>query len=215
MKSLILTIAALLVVASSQAAVISQTFSLSNAATVPDGDLSGLVQSITPTTTITNLDSITVTLNTTGGWNGDLYAYLWHGGEISVLLNRTGRNSSPAGIIGSGTGGMSLTFDDAAPADIHNAPGGFGSALTGTFQPSGRNIHPLNALDTTPRTAMLGTFIGDPAAGEYRLYIADVAAGDTATLVSWSITLTGQAIPEPGTAALGLLAGLTLLRRRR
>lgn len=213
MKTLILTAAALLTAASSQAAVISETFGMTTTATIPDGNLSGLVQSITPATSITNLDAITVTLETTGGWNGDLYAYLWHGGEISILLNRTGRTTSNTA--GSPTGSMTLTFDDAAPADIHGAPGGFGSALSGTFQPSGRNIHPLTALDTTPRTAALSAFTSDPAAGEYRLYIADVSSGDTATLVSWSLTLTGQAIPEPGTAALGLLAGLTLLRRRR
>lgn len=213
MKTLLLTAAALLTAASSQAAVISETFGLSSTATIPDGNLSGLVQSITPATTITSLDAVTLTLETTGGWNGDFYAYLWHGGEISVLLNRTGRTSGITS--GSATSSMALTFSDAAPADIHSAPGGFGSALSGTFQPSGRNIHPLTALDTTPRNAALSTFAGDPAAGEYRLYIADVSSGDTATLVSWSLTLTGQAIPEPGSAALGALAAGLLMRRRR
>jgi hypothetical protein len=214
MKTLIiLTAAALLTAASSHAATFSQTFAMSVSTAIPDGDLSGLVQTITPATTITNLDSIIVTLNTTGGWNGDFYAYLWHGGEISVLLNRTGRTSVNSD--GSASGTMVIMLTDSASTDIHNAPGGFGSSLTGTFQPSGRNIHPLNTLNTTPRTAGLGTFTGDPAAGEYRLFIADVAAGDTATLTSWSITLTGQQIPEPGTATLGLLAAATLLRRRR
>jgi uncharacterized protein (TIGR03382 family) len=195
------------------AAVISQTFGMNTTATIPDGDISGLVQSINPATSISNLDVITVTVETTGGWNGDLYAYLWHGGEISVLVNRTGRTSGNSA--GSGSSSMILTLADSATADLHAAPGGFGASISGTFQPDGRNIHPLSALDTTPRTAGLSTFTGDPAAGEYRLFIADVAAGDTATLSSWSIALTGQQVPEPGTAALGALAGLALLRRRR
>ncbi len=213
MKTLLAT-AALLLPTALQAATISETFGMTTTAVIPDGDLSGLVQSITPGTFIVTLDSITVTLNSTGGWNGDLYAYLWHGGEISVLVNRIGRTTgNPSG---SPTGSMTLTLDDAATTDIHNAPGGFGSSIAGTFQSSGRNIHPLSVLNTTPRTAGLGVFTGDPAAGEYRLFIADVATGETATLTNWSITLTGQAIPEPSTTtALGALAGLTLLRRRR
>lgn len=36
--------------------------------------------------------TITVTINLTGGWNGDLYAHLVHESGFSVLLNRTGRS---------------------------------------------------------------------------------------------------------------------------
>ena len=69
---------------------------------------------------------------------------------------------------------------------------------------------------TTPRSAGLDVFTGSPASGEYRLYIADVAAGETATLTSWSITVTGQAIPEPSTTiSVALMASLGVLRRRR
>jgi subtilisin-like proprotein convertase family protein len=199
------------------AAVISQTFSMSNPTAIPDGDLSGLVQSITPATGIGNLDTITVTLETTGGWNGDLYAYLWHGGEISILVNRTGRTAGNGA--GSATSGMFLQLDDAAVTDVHSAPGGFGSSMTGTFQPSARNVHPLTALDSSPRVAGLGVFTGDSASGEWRLYIADVASGDEANLTSWSIHLTGEesvSVPEPATALLGALtAFLTVTRRSR
>lgn len=208
-----LSAAALLTSAAHGATTITENFINTTGSAIPDGDPNGLVQSITPGTSIITLDSITVTVNLTGGWNGDLYAYLWHGGEISVLMNRIGRTAlSPAG---SATGGMSVTFDLTAGTDIHSAPGGFGSSINGTFQPDGRNIHPNDALDTTPRTAGLGVFTGDTAAGEYRLYIADVASGEAASLVNWSITLTGEAIPEPSTAVLGALACLGLLMRRR
>ena len=33
-----------------------------------------------------------MTLNLSGGWNGDLYAYLVHNSGFAVLLNRVGRN---------------------------------------------------------------------------------------------------------------------------
>jgi subtilisin-like proprotein convertase family protein len=212
MKTLTFLIALLLLPTATQAAV-SQTFVMSSPASIPDGDLSGLVQSITPSTTIGTLNSITVSLQTTDGWNGDLYAYLWHGGEISVLLNRISRSTT--NLAGSHTSGLDITFDMTALTDVHGAPGTFGSIISGTYQPDGRNIHPNDVLDTTPRTAGLDVFTGDEASGEYRLFIADVATGDTATLVSWSITLTGEAIPEPSSAILLLASSLVCALHRR
>ncbi len=213
MKPILFAALTLTLTGAAHAATITETFTNTTGSVIPDGDLSGLVQSINPSTTISTIDSITVTLNSTGGWNGDLYAYLWHGGEISVLINRIGRTAlNPAG---SASGGMSVIFDLTAGTDIHSAPVGFGSSIIGNFQPDGRNIHPNDAFDTTLPTAWLDVFIGDAAAGEYRLYFADVASGDEATLVNWSITLTGTAIPEPSTAVLGALAVLGLSMRRR
>lgn len=210
---LLISVALSLAATASHAAVISQTFGLSSSAVIPDGDLNGVVQTISPTTTIGLIDSITVNLNTSGGWNGDLYAYIWHDGEIAVLLNRMGRTS----VIddGSATGGITVVFDDLASTDIHSASGGFGTSVSGTYQPDGRNIHPYSALDSSTRGSMLSVFTGDAAAGEWRLFIADVAAGESSTLVSWSITLTGEAIPEPSATLLSSLAGLALLLRRK
>lgn len=209
MKSTSLFTLLLLTAGSATAAtVVTETFSMSTATVIPDGDLSGLVQTITPATSITSVDNITITLNTTGGWNGDLYAYLWHNGTLSVLVNRPGRTlADPAG---SSTSGMTLTLADSATTDLHLASG----ALSGTFQPDGRDIHPNSSLDTSPRTDSLADFIGSPASGDWRLYIADVAPGDTATLSSWSISLTG-AVPEPGSALLLAAAAGLVARRRR
>lgn len=192
---------------------ISETFTNATATVIPDGDLNGLLQSINPTTTIGTLTRLTVTLETTGGWNGDLYAYLWHDGLISVLLNRIGRTSAEdAGSPGSG---LSVSFEDVATTDIHQAMFTVGNPLIGTFQPDGRFIHPDSSLDSTGRTSLLDAFIGSPASGEYRLFIADVATGDVATLTNWSITLTGTAVPEPSAILLSALALPLLLRRRR
>jgi hypothetical protein len=200
-------------IATTQAATISETHSMSVTTTIPDGDLNGVVQSMNPSTLISSVEFVTLTLTTTGGWNGDLYAYLSHDGAISILTNRAGRTASVPS--GTATGGMTVTFDDAAAGDIHSAPGGFGTAIVGTFQPSGRNINPLLAFDTTTRAAPLSTFAGHPAAGEWRLYVVDAASGDQATLQSWSLNLTGTLIPEPTTGLLSGMVMLGLLARRR
>jgi subtilisin-like proprotein convertase family protein len=190
--------------------ILTETFTMSTAVTIPDADLSGILQTITPTVNISSLDLVTVTLNTTGGWNGDLYAYLWHEGTLSVLVNRPGRTT--ANPDGSATSGMNLTLADSAATDLHLAPG----ALSGTFQPDGRDLHPLLSMDTSVRTDALSDFLVTAPGGEWRLFIADVAGGEEATLVSWSISLTGPAIiPEPSIGLLGAAAALSLLRRRR
>ena len=190
--------------------IITETFSLSTSAAIPDGDLSGLLQIINPSTTIDSIDTITITLNTTGGWNGDIYAYLWHDGLISVLLNRPGRTTSLPD--GSASSGMTLTLADSAATDVHLASG----ALIGTFQPDGRDIHPLSALDTSPRTDSLADFASHPASGEWRLFIADTASGGQATLTSWSVSITGPtSIPEPTSGLFALAAAGFASRRRR
>jgi MYXO-CTERM domain-containing protein len=193
----------------SAATVITETFSMSTSATIPDGDLSGLVQTITPATTIASVDSITITLNTAGGWNGDLYAYLWHNGTLSVLVNRPGRTA--ANLAGSATSGMTLTLADSATTDLHNAPG----ALSGTFQPDGRDFNPTVALNTSPRTDLLADFTSSPASGDWRLFIADVSTGDEATLTSWSVSITGPTSVPESSSALFLLAAAGLATRRR
>jgi subtilisin-like proprotein convertase family protein len=212
--TLFATLTLVLTGAAHAATTITETFTNSTGSTIPDGDLSGLVQTINPATTIGTIDSITVTFNVTGGWVGDLYAYLWHDGIISILLNRPGRTSSD--LAGSPASGLSsVTLADDASTDIHAASAIFGSPLTGNYQPDGRAIHPNTVLDTTPRTAGLSVFNNAPAPGEYRIFIADVATGDTATLVNWSISITGEAIPEPTSTLLLAIGSLALLQRRR
>jgi PEP-CTERM motif len=124
------------------------------------------------------------------------------------LVNRPGRTAT--NLAGIASSGLDVTLEDTATTDLHAA-----LANSGTYQPDGRNLSPLNALDTTPRTALLSVFNGIPATGEWRLFIADVATGDTATLTSWSVAITGTSIPEPSAALLLGFGSLALLRRRR
>jgi subtilisin-like proprotein convertase family protein len=179
---------------------------------IPDNNDVGL--SDTRTVSIpdaTEITGVTVNLTFTGGWNGDLYAYLVHGSGFSVLLNRPGR--SLANPDGSASSGMSITIADSASMDIHTAIPMSGGSVSGTYQPDGRETDPLAVVDTDARTAMLADFIGLDPNGDWTLFIADQSAGDTSTLQSWSMTI--NAVPEPSSALLLLFSGAALLIHRR
>lgn len=196
----------------SDGATVVQTYSSTPGAVVPDNNLSGLVDTIDVSTAMTSVDKVTVTIETTGGWAGDIYAYLHYDGVTSILLNRPARTlAAPAG---SSASSMTITLDDSAVSDIHGVTVG-ADPITGTFQPDGRNVDPLTVTDASPRTTNLGDFIGADPTGVWSLFIADVSAGDEATLVSWSISLTGDVVPEPSIAILGALGLLLSFRRRR
>lgn len=179
---------------------------------IPDYDAVGLTRTQAVSATgITTIENIMVRINLSGAWNGDLYAYLLHDDGFAVLLNRPGR--SAGALDGASSMGMNITFDDSALSDIHTAIPMSGGLVNGTYQPDGRETGPYNTLDTDARTAMLSDFIGLNASGNWTLFIADQSSGETSTLESWSLTITG--VPEPSTAVLVFLSAATLLRRRR
>jgi len=188
----------------------SQTWNVSTA--IPDNDDVGFADTRTINVPdITEIENVTVTINLSGGWNGDLYAYLVHDSGFSVLLNRPGRSESNPD--GSATVGMQITFDDSAASDVHTAIPMSGGGVIGTYQPDGRITDPLVVLDTDPRPAMLSSFIGLDASGTWTLFVADQNPGDESTLQSWSLTIVG--VPEPGAALLAIFGALSLLRRKR
>ena len=166
--------------------------------TVPDGSLVGIVSSMNITTPIGSITNVKVTLNITNGYNGDLYAYLVHQSGFAILLNRVGKTvSNPFGY---GDPGFNVTLDDAAAnGDVHdyrvtlfgNAVTPIGGPLTGVWAPDGRNVNPLTVLDTDPRTALLGSFQGLDPNGQWTLFVADLSAGNTSTLVSWGLEIQG------------------------
>jgi len=158
------------------------------------------------------IESVTVHLVFTGGWNGDLYAYLVHDGRLSVLLNRPGRSlDNPAG---AGSSGMTVDLSDLAALDIHTALPATGTPA-GVYQPDGRATDPLLALDTDARTAPLSVFNGRNVNGTWTLFVADLSPGDVSTLQSWSLTI--ETVPEPSIAVLAAALGFTgvFLGRRR
>ena len=151
---------------------------------------------------------------------GDLYVYVTNGTSLAVLTNRAGRrDGAPAGY--NDNQPMTVTFSTTG-ADFHeyrlpitgsNAIALTGP-LTGTFQADGRAVDPAVVLDTSPRTAGLNQFTGQPATGEWRLFAADLSLGAEHQLESWTLRLDTATIPEPGSTAALLTAGTLLALRR-
>ena len=151
-----------------------------------------------------------------GGYAGEMFVSLNKDlGSSASLLNRVG--VSTGDLLGQPYDGWDVTFSDgAANGDIHSSTLSTG-IQSGIWQPDGR----IFATDTA-RTLQLGVFDGGTGNGAWRLNIADLAAGGTMRLQSWSLSLSGDnglaAVPEPSAiaavAGLGLL-GFALSRRRK
>ena len=178
---------------------------------IPDGDATGVGSFQTIISEITSIENITVTLDISGGFNGDLYVYLQHDSGFSVLLNRIGKTAGNP--FGSADPGINLSFNDLGMnPDVHLATSG-GGALNGLFNSDARNIDPDDVVDTDPRTADLTVFSTLAAAGDWTLFVADMSTGASHTLEGWSMNISGA--PEPSTALLLLLGAGVLARRRR
>ena len=179
---------------------------------ITDGSGSGVSDLRRLSSSITSIGSLTVSLNISGEFNGDLYAYLRHDSGFSILLNRPGRTAdSPSGY---GDSGLNITLSDFATRDIHSygavVTPAAGSPLTGFWQPDGRNVDPSMVLDSTARTATLSSFTGLSASGDWTLFLADMQSGGTSALESWSLEFfaPGLSVPEPYQYRLVVGAGL-------
>ena len=209
MKPLILpTILALSPFAARAASMDSQTFVINTP--IPDNSGIGLSDTRQFSSLITAISEVNVQLTMSGGWTGDLYAYLTHGSGFAVLLNRPGRTLEE--LAGSGVSTLSITLADNAGADVHTGIP-ISGGVSGFFQPDAREIDPDNSLDGSPRTAFLSSFDGLDANGYWTLYVADVATGDTMILNDWTLTVTG--VPEPSVTLLCAAGACLALRRRR
>jgi len=157
-----------------------------------------------------------VALDISGGYNGDLYAFLsGPNGGFAVLLNRVGV-SNDASSFGYGNHGFDIVLSDSAASDVHyyqsasyllNGNG----QLTGTWVPDGRNIGPQSApslFGSTAPSALLSSFNGTDPNGGWTLFLADLSVGSQSQLVSWSLDII--TVPEPSGWALGIM-GLGLL----
>ena len=183
---------------------------------IPDGNPSGFQNHINVSGLGSPIASVSVTLNVSGGWNGDLYAYLSYGGQLCVLLNRVGRDSGSP--MGSGLAGMAVTLADVGAGnqgDIHTYAGAM--APSGLFQPDGRNVDPRFVKSSDARATSFANFNNLNPNGTWTLFFADMSKGDQSTLNSWSLSI--QAVPEPANPALAsfgvILLGAGVGRRLR
>ena len=198
---------------------------------VPNGSRDGISSTLNVTSGEVGgryITGLTLTLNISGGYNGDLYAYVVHNGIMVPLLNRVGVGTvTGTDAFGYANGGFLLTLGASTLNDIHlyqnYAPSYDGGALTGVWAPDGRAIDPLSSavsFDTAGRTGF-DSYTGQNPTGDWTLYVADVVGGGGSSyLTSWSMDI--MAIPEPMNIAaalfLGCFSGFHLLRyvwRRR
>jgi len=186
------TLLTLLMAAGARGVLIENFTSGSSVGTIPDGNPTGAAfsgdVSDAPGMTVSEL---TVTLNISGGFNGNLYAYLdAPNGTQVILMDRPGVGGDNQ--FGATGAGMNITLQDsgAVNGSIQNETSG--AVLSGSY----------NAAGT------LADFNGSAVDGTWELFFADeVTGGGTSTLDSWSLDIT--AVPEPVNMALvifGLMA---------
>jgi subtilisin-like proprotein convertase family protein len=180
---------------------------------IPDANPNGLFSSINVAGIPGEISNVTLSLNISGGYNGDLYAYLSSdNGGFTVLMNRVGRTG--ANPIGYSDAGFDVTFSDFATSDVHTYGGNGGNELTGTWQPDARNIDPQLSVDADPRTAFLSSFDNRTPNGTWVLFVGDFANESQSTLVTW--TLNFDAVPEPSSLSLfAVCLGIWWLRMKR
>jgi subtilisin-like proprotein convertase family protein len=187
---------------------------------IPDGNPVGITESFTTGDIVGFINNITVSLNITNGFNGDLYAYLaGPNGQFSVLLNRVGMSSSNS--FGYANSGFNITLD-MTDANLHNYQSGSyslngGGQLIGNWGADGINISPNSspsAFDSAGVTADLNSYYLTLPSGTWTLFVSDLSSGGQSTLVSWGLTI--STVPEPQTwAMLGSGAAMLFAFRRR
>ncbi len=191
-KKILLAIAAAMTCFGAHAALYSESFTVNSA--IPDGNPVGAVftGSVSDAPGGSTVGSLSVTLNITGGYNGDLYAYLVApSGSMVVLMNQPGvTTGNPFGFSGSG---FNVTLSDT---------GTDGNIQTFSETPGGVVTGSLTAAGT------LANVNGSSIDGTWTLFFADESSGGgTSVLNSWSLGITTP-VPEPMTVALGSFAAL-------
>jgi subtilisin-like proprotein convertase family protein len=173
---------------------------------IPDGSFIGISDTRTVATPFQAVSVLKVQLKIVGTYNGDLFCYLTHGSGYSVLLNRVGRTASDG--FGYDDPGVDVTFYDGAINDVHiyrlvvtgNPTTPVGTNLIGSWVGDGRTNRPTEVLDTDARPALLNSFTGLDPNGNWTIFVADLSGGDSHTLVSWGLEISGsEAPPVAGT----------------
>jgi subtilisin-like proprotein convertase family protein len=197
------------------------SFSFAPNRAVPDGNASGVALTTDLTGMIGIITHLTLSLNISGDYNGDLYAYLTGpNGGFAILLNRPGVRNGDA--FGYGDTGFNITFDDSSSfnnlhfyQDFSYSLNG-SNALNGTWSSDGRAIDPRSnpaVFSTNVPSAFLDSFDGTNPNGTWTLFLADLSNGGESTVAGWSLDIT--TVPEPLTCSLlGIGFALFLARKR-
>jgi subtilisin-like proprotein convertase family protein len=202
---------------------ITNTFSLSPNAQVPDANPTGWQSQVPVSGIAGSISDVQITLDISGGYNGDLYAFVSSpGGQLSILLNRPGVTAgNPFGYSDSG---LSISMDSSAASNVHTyglsySLNGNGQ-VTGFWQADGRNIDPQSdgaTFDSTTSTAGLYVFNGltrSGVNGNWTFFIADCAGGGGAPTIN-SVELQITSIPEPGGLSLLVCGAVLVLLKLR
>jgi len=207
MKKILLSGAVLLaMVGVASATLVTENYSGSEIA-IPDGNPVGIVNSLSVSGASGAIEDVSVNLDISGGYNGDLYGYLVFqptsgSSATALLLNQIGTSGSNP--FGYSSSGFNVTLSDSGTSngDIHGANVGTGNTVTGIWQPD--QSAGINLLDST--------FNQSSANGTWTLFLADLSAGGgTSELVSWGVNI--SVVPEPITWALLGFAGVLGLAR--
>ncbi|HEY3854638.1 MAG TPA: hypothetical protein VGO67_09615 [Verrucomicrobiae bacterium] len=163
----------------------------------------GLASTITTSGEVGNIGGVTITLDISGGNNGDLYGYLSYNGALVTILNRPGvSTSNPFGNSGSG---YNILISDLAGVNLSTVNGTYGSQVTGSYN--------VNGTDGNGSLAF-GAYNGADPNGVWTLYLENgVSGGDPSTLVSWSVGI--NAVPEPTNVAMGIFGVCAIAGRVR
>jgi subtilisin-like proprotein convertase family protein len=198
------------------------TFSGSPSQTIPDNDPSGVAYGINFGTAGLQITDVSVRFTTTGGRNGELYAYLSHdtSGTL-ILLNRVGVANGTSGSTlfnygYSGGGFNNITLSDSVSGlgNIHNCGGSTLNSqptASAAYKADGQTANPFNAPTGFSAgggsATFANTFGGSDPYGNWTLFFADLSGGSVSTLNGWSLAIT--AVPEPVNLALGLFGVLS------
>ena|SRR5436190_15016712 len=90
--------------------------------------------------------------------------------------------------------GFNVLFSAGAAEDVHlyrNTTGN--GTVVGAFTPDDRDCDPLVCSQDSPRSQGLSSFAGLNPNGKWTLFVADFSSGATATLMEWSVIITGSA----------------------
>lgn len=165
--------------------------------TIPDANPTGISSLINVSGALPTIADVNVMINVSGGYNGDLYAYVSYNGTLVPLWNRVGTSSGdPFGYATAGFNNITLDDQAIANGNIHNVP-----------SPSA-----AESYEPDSGSASLGNFNSLNPNGNWTIFFADMASGGgsgPSTLVSWSLGIT--AVPEPVNVALGVFGGILAL----